>query len=91
MFNNKVTLAETIEATRQFDEENVLSITRYGLVFKACYADGMVLSVRRFPDGALNENLFRKEAEEEAASFSSSGAPSPTNPSTNFQKLNKHK
>ncbi|CAB4318289.1 unnamed protein product [Prunus armeniaca] len=91
MFNNKTTLAETIEATRQFDEENVLSITRYGLVFKACYADGMVLSVRRFPDGALNENLFRKEAEEEAASFSSSGAPSPTNPSTNFQKLNKHK
>ncbi|CAB4275856.1 unnamed protein product [Prunus armeniaca] len=63
MFNNKITLAETIEATRQFDEENVLSRTRYGLVFKACYADGMVLSVRRFPDGALNENLFRKEAE----------------------------
>ena len=63
MFNNKITLAETIEATRQFDEENVLSRTRYGLVFKASYSDGMVLSIRRLPDGALDENMFRKEAE----------------------------
>ncbi|MED6181352.1 hypothetical protein PIB30_018685 [Stylosanthes scabra] len=63
MFNTKITLAETIEATRQFDEENVLSRTRFGLVFKACYNDGMVLSVRRLPDGALEENTFRKEAE----------------------------
>ncbi|KAJ6378925.1 hypothetical protein OIU78_029023 [Salix suchowensis] len=63
MFNNKITLAETIEAARQFDEENVLSRTRYGLVFKACYTDGMVLSVRRLPDGSLDENMFRKEAE----------------------------
>ncbi|KAM4117487.1 hypothetical protein ACB094_02G128600 [Castanea mollissima] len=63
MFNNKITLAETIEATRQFDEENVLSRTRYGLVFKASYNDGMVLSIRRLPDGSLDENMFRKEAE----------------------------
>ena len=63
MFNTKVTLAETIEATRQFDEENVLSRTRYGLVFKACYNDGMVLSIRRLQDGSLDENMFRKEAE----------------------------
>ncbi|KAJ6991734.1 LOW QUALITY PROTEIN: hypothetical protein NC653_019790 [Populus alba x Populus x berolinensis] len=63
MFNNKITLAETTEATRQFDEENVLSRTRYGLVFKACYSDGMVLSIRRLPDGSLDENMFRKEAE----------------------------
>ncbi|KAA8547461.1 hypothetical protein F0562_003675 [Nyssa sinensis] len=63
MFNDKITLAETIEATRQFDEENVLSRTRYGLVFKACYNDGMVLSIRRLPDGSLDENMFRKEAE----------------------------
>lgn len=63
MFNNKITLAETQEATRQFDEENVLSRTRYGLVFKACYNDGMVLSIRRLPNGSLDENLFRKEAE----------------------------
>jgi hypothetical protein len=63
MFNNKITLAETIEATRQFDEENMLSRTRYGLVFKASYSDGMVLSIRRLPDGALDENMFRKEAE----------------------------
>ncbi|KOM45212.1 hypothetical protein LR48_Vigan06g051800 [Vigna angularis] len=63
MFNTKVTLAETTEATRQFDEENVLSRTRYGLVFKACYNDGMVLSVRRLQDGSLDENMFRKEAE----------------------------
>ncbi|GAV75276.1 Pkinase domain-containing protein/LRR_1 domain-containing protein, partial [Cephalotus follicularis] len=63
MFNNKITLAETIEATRQFDEENVLSRTRYGLVFKACYNDGMVLSVRRLPNGSLDENMFRKEVE----------------------------
>ncbi|KAJ0096394.1 hypothetical protein Patl1_29057 [Pistacia atlantica] len=63
MFNNKITLAETAEATRQFDEENVLSRTRYGLVFKACYNDGTVLSIRRLPDGSLDENIFRKEAE----------------------------
>ncbi|TYJ10204.1 hypothetical protein E1A91_A11G192100v1 [Gossypium mustelinum] len=63
MFNNKITLAETIEATRQFAEENVLSRSRYGLVFKACYNDGMVLSIRRLPDGSLDENMFRKEAE----------------------------
>lgn len=64
MFNNKITLAETIEATRQFDEENVLSRTKYGLLFKANYNDGMVLSVRRLPNGSLlNENLFKKEAE----------------------------
>lgn len=63
MFNTKITLAETIEATRQFDEENVLSRTRYGLVFKACYNDGMVLSIRRLQDGSLDENMFRKEAE----------------------------
>ncbi|XP_057968186.1 probable LRR receptor-like serine/threonine-protein kinase At4g36180 [Malania oleifera] len=63
MFNNKITLAETIEATRQFDEENVLSRTRYGLVFKACFNDGMVLSIRRLRNGSLDENMFRKEAE----------------------------
>jgi serine/threonine protein kinase len=63
MFNSKITLAETIEATRHFDEENVLSRTRFGLVFKACYNDGMVLSIRRLPDGSLDENMFRKEAE----------------------------
>jgi hypothetical protein len=63
MFNNKITLAETIKATRQFDEENVLSRTRYGLDFKASYRDGMVLSIRRLPDGALDKNMFRKEAE----------------------------
>ncbi|GFY87868.1 leucine-rich receptor-like protein kinase family protein [Actinidia rufa] len=63
MFNNKITLAETLEATRQFDEENVQSRTRYGLVFKASYNDGMVLSIRRLPDGSLDENMFRKEAE----------------------------
>jgi hypothetical protein len=63
MFNNKITYAETLEATRQFDEDNVLSRGRYGLVFKASYQDGMVLSVRRLPDGSISEGNFRKEAE----------------------------
>nr|XP_043615457.1 probable LRR receptor-like serine/threonine-protein kinase At4g36180 [Erigeron canadensis] len=63
MFNNKITLAETLEATRQFDEENVLSRTRFGLIFKACYNDGMVLSIRRLQNGLLEENMFKKEAE----------------------------
>ncbi|KAJ0888680.1 putative receptor protein-tyrosine kinase RLK-Pelle-LRR-VII-3 family [Helianthus annuus] len=63
MFNNKITLAETLEATRQFDEENVLSRTRFGLIFKACYNDGMVLSIRRLQSGLLDENMFKKEAE----------------------------
>ncbi|CAI0382917.1 unnamed protein product [Linum tenue] len=64
MFNNKITYAETLEATRNFDEENVLSRGRYGLVFKASYQDGMVLSIRRLPDGiAVEENTFRKESE----------------------------
>ncbi|KAL3345972.1 hypothetical protein AABB24_024762 [Solanum stoloniferum] len=63
MFNNKITLAETIEATREFDEEHVLSRTHYGVVYKACYNDGMVLSIRRLSNGSLGENTFRKEAE----------------------------
>ncbi|PRQ20297.1 putative protein kinase RLK-Pelle-LRR-VII-3 family [Rosa chinensis] len=63
MFNSKITLAETIAATRQFDEENVLSRSPYGLVFKASYEDGMVMSIRRLPDATLDENMFRKEAE----------------------------
>ncbi|KAJ4965695.1 hypothetical protein NE237_017544 [Protea cynaroides] len=63
MFNNKLTYAETLEATRQFDEENVLSRGRYGLVFKACFQDGTVLSIRRLPDGSIDEGSFRKEAE----------------------------
>ncbi|KAL4297735.1 hypothetical protein GQ457_12G030870 [Hibiscus cannabinus] len=63
MFNNKITLAETLEATRQFDEENVLSRGRYGLVFKATFQDGMVLSICRLVDGSIDEATFRKEAE----------------------------
>ncbi|PKU83726.1 probable inactive leucine-rich repeat receptor kinase XIAO [Dendrobium catenatum] len=69
MFQNKITYAETLEATRQFDEENVLSRGRHGLVFKACYSDGTVLSILRLPstsaDGAVvvEEGFFRKEAE----------------------------
>ncbi|XP_006343427.2 probable LRR receptor-like serine/threonine-protein kinase At4g36180 [Solanum tuberosum] len=63
MFNNRITVAETIEATREFDEENVLSRTRHGVLFKACYSDGMLLSICRLPDGSLDENTFRKEAE----------------------------
>ncbi|CAN4078775.1 unnamed protein product [Withania somnifera] len=63
MFNNKITLAETIEATREFDEEHVLSRTHNGVVYKACYNDGMVLSICRLSDGSLSENMFRKEAE----------------------------
>ncbi|KAE8729043.1 putative LRR receptor-like serine/threonine-protein kinase [Hibiscus syriacus] len=63
MFNNKITLVETLEATRQFDEENVLSRGRYGLVFKATFQDGMVLSICRLVDGSIEEATFRKEAE----------------------------
>lgn len=63
MFNNKITYAETVEATRQYDEENVLSRGKYGLLFKATYADGMVLAIRRLPDTSIEENTFRKEAE----------------------------
>ncbi|MQL91767.1 hypothetical protein Taro_024382 [Colocasia esculenta] len=69
MFNSKITYAETVEATRQFDEENVLSRGRHGLMFKACYNDGTVLSILRLPstsaDGSvvIDEALFRKEAE----------------------------
>lgn len=64
MFSNKITLAEALEATRQFDEENVLSRGRYGLVFKATFQDGMVLSIRRLADGSsIDVNTFRREAE----------------------------
>ncbi|PIN21677.1 Serine/threonine protein kinase [Handroanthus impetiginosus] len=63
MFNNKITYAETLEATSQFDEENVLSRGKYGLLFKATYADGMVLAIRRLPNTSIPENTFRKEAE----------------------------
>ncbi|CAO2834610.1 unnamed protein product [Amaranthus hypochondriacus] len=63
MFSNKITLAEALEATRQFDEENVLSRGKYGIVFKATFADGMVLAIRRLPDGFLDDRAFKKEAE----------------------------
>lgn len=69
MFNSRITYADTVEATRQFDEENVLSRGRHGLVFKACYSDGTVLAILRLPstssDGAvvIDEGSFRKEAE----------------------------
>jgi serine/threonine protein kinase len=69
MFSSRLTYADTVEATRQFDEENVLSRGRHGLVFKACYSDGTVLSILRLPstsaDGAVvvEEGTFRKEAE----------------------------
>lgn len=64
MFNDRITYAETVEATRHFDEENVLSRGRHGLVFKACFHDGAVLSIRRLPDGStVDEGTFRKEAE----------------------------
>ncbi|KAK1391658.1 putative LRR receptor-like serine/threonine-protein kinase [Heracleum sosnowskyi] len=63
MFNTKLTYAETLEATRHFDEENVLSRGKYGLVYKATFLDGMVLAIRRLPDASVNEGTFRKEAE----------------------------
>uniref|UniRef100_A0A803NCU9 Protein kinase domain-containing protein n=1 Tax=Chenopodium quinoa TaxID=63459 RepID=A0A803NCU9_CHEQI len=63
MFNNKITLPEALEATRQFDEENVLSRGKYGMVFKASFNDGMVLAIRRLPDGLLENRVFKKEAE----------------------------
>ena len=69
MFGSKITFAETLEATRQFSEETVLSRGRHGLVFKACYNDGTILSILRLPstspDGSIviEEGFFRKEAE----------------------------
>ncbi|XP_074378302.1 putative LRR receptor-like serine/threonine-protein kinase At4g36180 [Apium graveolens] len=63
MFNAKITYAEALEATRHFDEENVLSRGQYGLVYKATFLDGMVLAIRRIPDTSVNEGTFRKEAE----------------------------
>lgn len=63
MFNDKITYAETVEATRQFDEENVLSRGKYGLLFKATFIDGMVLSIRRLPDASVDVETFKQEAE----------------------------
>ncbi|KAL3639103.1 hypothetical protein CASFOL_017010 [Castilleja foliolosa] len=63
MFNDKIKYSETLEATRQFDEENVLSRGKYGLLFKATYADGMVLAIRRLPNTSIDVNTYRKEAE----------------------------
>eukprot|EP01018_Ginkgo_biloba_P023133 Gb_31871 [translate_table: standard] len=64
MFYSPITYANTLEATGQFDEEHVLSRTRYGILFKACFQDGTVLSIKRLPDGAiLEESVFRQEAE----------------------------
>ncbi|WOG91974.1 hypothetical protein DCAR_0311230 [Daucus carota subsp. sativus] len=63
MFNTKITYAEALEATRHFDEENVLSRGKYGLVYKATFLDGMVLAIRRLPDTSVTEGTFRKEAE----------------------------
>ncbi|PKA60445.1 putative LRR receptor-like serine/threonine-protein kinase [Apostasia shenzhenica] len=69
MFNSKITYAETVDATRNFEEENVLNRGRHGLLFKACFNDGSVLSVLRLPatslggEFAVDAAAFRKEAE----------------------------
>lgn len=63
MFSTKLTYAEALEATRNFDEENILSRGRYGLVFKASFPDGMVLAIRRLADGSITESMFKREAE----------------------------
>ncbi|XP_076958384.1 uncharacterized protein LOC143634100 [Bidens hawaiensis] len=62
-FKNKITYADALEATRQFDEENVLSRGTFGLLFKASFADGTVLSIRRLPDTSVPEATFQREAE----------------------------
>lgn len=64
MFYSPINYQNVLEATGQFDEEHVLSRTRYGVVFKACFEDGTVLSIRRLPEGQiLEESAFKKEAE----------------------------
>lgn len=63
MFYNPISYANALEATGHFDEEHVLSRTRYGIVFKACLQDGTVLSIRRLVDGPIEESVFRREAE----------------------------
>ena len=50
--------------TRQFDEKNVLSRGRHGLVFKASYQDGMVLSIRCLPDASIDEGREKEVWEE---------------------------
>ncbi|CAM8968473.1 unnamed protein product [Rhodiola kirilowii] len=63
MFSAKITYAEALEATRNFDEENILSRGKYGPVFKASFADGMVLAIRRLTDASITESAFKREAE----------------------------
>ncbi|GLJ16320.1 hypothetical protein SUGI_0275640 [Cryptomeria japonica] len=64
MFYSPITYPNVLEATGQFNEEHVSSRTRYGIVFKACFEDGTVLSIRRLPDGQISEEtVFREEAE----------------------------
>nr|GEW79941.1 probable LRR receptor-like serine/threonine-protein kinase At4g36180 [Tanacetum cinerariifolium] len=63
IFKNKITYSDALDATRQFDEENVLSRGTFGLLFKASFCDGTVLSIRRLPDTSVPEATFRREAE----------------------------
>ncbi|CAK9208016.1 unnamed protein product [Sphagnum troendelagicum] len=63
MFHDPITLANIQEATGQFNEDHVLSRTSHGIVFKAILQDGTVLSVRRLPDGAVQDDVFKAEAE----------------------------
>ncbi|KAI3777470.1 hypothetical protein L1987_47270 [Smallanthus sonchifolius] len=63
IFKNKITYADVLEATRQFDEENVMSRGTFGLVFKASFADGIVISIRRLPETSVSEATFQREAE----------------------------
>ncbi|KAH7365509.1 hypothetical protein KP509_18G032000 [Ceratopteris richardii] len=63
MFYSPITYAHVLEATGQFDEEHVLSRTRYGIIFKACLQDGTVFSIRKLPEGGLEESMFHREAE----------------------------
>ncbi|KAJ7526690.1 hypothetical protein O6H91_16G018700 [Diphasiastrum complanatum] len=63
MFQYPVYYACILEATGHYDEEHVLSRTRYDITFKACLQDGTMLSVRRFSDGVVDEIAFRAGAE----------------------------
>ncbi|KAH7432805.1 hypothetical protein KP509_07G041400 [Ceratopteris richardii] len=63
MFYSPITYANVLEATGQFDEEHVLSRTRYGIMFKACLQDGTVFSIMKLPEGGVEETAFRQEAE----------------------------
>jgi hypothetical protein len=66
MFDNplgQIMFTDLMAATNDFSEANVISTSATGTVYKAVFADGTALSIKRLKVSSQNERAFRAEME----------------------------